>query len=78
MSFPINWAPLAPGSAPVVFGYPLSSLVPSTGMPVFSAMTCQLVTVMCGNAPCTIGIPTVYPANPMGANMYSVVPGANN
>lgn len=30
MSFPINWAPLAPGSAPVVFGYPLSLLTPAT------------------------------------------------
>lgn len=29
MSFPINWAPLAPGSQPVAFGTPLGLLSPS-------------------------------------------------
>jgi hypothetical protein len=39
MNFPINWAPLAPGSAPVAFGKPLSEFTPSTGIPIFSALT---------------------------------------
>lgn len=39
MSFPVNWAPLAPGSVPSLFGMPLGNLTPSTGLPVFSALT---------------------------------------
>jgi hypothetical protein len=74
MSFPMNWAPLAPWSAPVVFGYPLSSLVPSTGTPIFSALTCQLINIPCWTATCTLWVPFVYPASKMWANTYWVAP----
>lgn len=36
---PLNWAPLAPGTAPSVMGFPLGSLTPSTGIPVMSGLT---------------------------------------
>lgn len=39
MSFPLNWAPLAPGSVPTLFGIPLGTLTPATGIPQFSSLT---------------------------------------
>lgn len=44
MSFPINWAPFAPGNSPSLMGNPLieSWLTPKgspTSIPVFSALT---------------------------------------
>ncbi len=54
---PMNQAPLAPGSAPVIMGYPIGGLGPSTGYPVFSALTGNQT--MCGNSPCCL--PTIYP-----------------
>ena len=47
LSLPMNWAPLAPGSAPVVLGVPLGPLTPSTGLPVFSAINFQRVGKFC-------------------------------
>lgn len=39
LSLPLNWAPLAPWSAPAVFWFPLYPLIPFTWIPTFSAMT---------------------------------------
>ena len=47
MSFPMNWAPLAPGSTPSIFGMPLGDLTPSTGLPIFSALTCMPIPIYC-------------------------------
>lgn len=62
MSFPINWAPLAPGNDPVVFGSPVGDgFKVEEGLPVFSALTAV-------NVPVTGGcyqIPTVWPASPL-------------
>jgi hypothetical protein len=58
MSFPINWAPLAPGSVPSVFGQPLGSLKVSTGIPVFAGMTWMPVSGYC--------IPSVWPLSILG------------
>ncbi len=38
LSMPLNWAPLAPGSAPTIFGFPAGILDPSTGIPIFSGI----------------------------------------
>lgn len=62
LALPMNWAPLAPGSAPVVFGYPIGGLSPSTGFPVFSSLTG--IQTMCGTSPCCI--PSIYPVSPLG------------
>lgn len=62
MSFPINWAPLAPGSAPTVFGIPLGLLTPATGIPLFSAITGMPIYGPWGCIP----VPVVYPASPLG------------
>lgn len=50
---PLNYAPLAPGSSPTLFGYPLMPLMPGTGIPVFANPT--------------IGVPPVWPPSPTGA-----------
>jgi hypothetical protein len=47
ISMPFNWAPLAPGSAPTAMGFPLGSLVPSTGLPLFSAINWKRVGKVC-------------------------------
>lgn len=40
MSFPLNWAPLAPGSDPPSFGQPIGDgLKVDEGMPIFSLFT---------------------------------------
>lgn len=40
MSFPMNWAPLAPGSDPVMFGKLLGDgLNIDEGLPIFSGLT---------------------------------------
>lgn len=68
MSFPMNWAPLAPWSAPTVFGYPLSKLSTDTGIPVFGWLTCLPTPIPkpCGTAMCpaTMWLPSVYPSTP--------------
>jgi len=62
MSFPINWAPLAPGNDPVVFGYPVGDgFKVNEGLPVLSALTAI-------NVPNPSGcyqVPTVWPASPL-------------
>lgn len=62
MSFPLNWAPLAPGSVPSIFGMPLGKLTPSTGIPIFSALTGIPIYGPWGCFP----IPAIYPASPIG------------
>ena len=59
---PLNWAPLAPGSVPTLFGFPLGSMTPSTGIPMISGLTGMQM--MCGYVPCCI--PTVYPVSTLG------------
>lgn len=39
LSMPMNWAPLAPGTAPSIMGFPIGSLGPSAGLPIFSVLT---------------------------------------
>lgn len=62
MSFPINWAPLAPGNDPVVFGSPVGDgFKVNEGIPVFSALTAI-------NVPTSHGcyqVPTVWPGSPL-------------
>jgi FG-GAP-like repeat len=62
MNFPMNWAPLAPGSDPVLFGNPIGDwLKVDEGLPLFSALTAI-------NIP-TPGwcyqIPVVWPVSPI-------------
>jgi hypothetical protein len=57
LALPLNWAPLAPGSAPVLFGSPIYPLTPDTGYPVFSALTGNQT--MCGKTPCCL--PSAFP-----------------
>jgi hypothetical protein len=62
MSFPINWAPLAPGAAPSIFGYPIFPLTPELGQPITSWLTWYQA--MCGTVPCCL--PSLYPATMQG------------
>jgi hypothetical protein len=59
MNFPMNWAPLAPGSAPVVFGYPVSTLTPSMGVPLFSFPTTLYTPLW--------PVPVLWPGSPFWA-----------
>ena len=54
LSLPMNWAPLAPGGSPVVFGYPTGPFTVDTGRPVFSSMNYRRVGKYC--------VPMPYPA----------------
>lgn len=58
ISMPLNWAPLAPGSVPTLFGMPMGALTPSTWVPIFSGLTGRQTS--CGFSPCCL--PSVYPA----------------
>lgn len=82
MSFPLNWAPLAPGSVPSVFGMPLGKLTPSTGVPIFSALTCFPMPLLlpCGFAMCpySLGIPAVGPTPLFSFDAPSLQPGFGN
>lgn len=65
MSFPINWAPLAPGNDPVVMGSPVGDgLKVNEGIPVFSALTWKGVGKLC--------VPSVWPISPMGPGCSSL------
>jgi uncharacterized repeat protein (TIGR01451 family) len=56
---PLNWAPLAPGNDPTLFGMPIwNGLKVWEGMPIFSALTGRQTS--CGTSPCCL--PSVYPA----------------
>lgn len=61
MSFPINWAPLAPGNDPVVMGSPVGDgFIVNEGLPILSALTAI-------NVPTTTGcyqIPVIWPISP--------------
>jgi hypothetical protein len=59
---PLNWAPLAPGSAPTLFWFPLWPLTPNTWVPVLSGLT-GLQTMCWPTTPCCI--PTVFPVSPL-------------
>jgi hypothetical protein len=61
LSLPLNWAPLAPGTAPTALGFPLGSLTPSTGLPIFSGLTG--IDALGGIIAC---LPSVWPISPMG------------
>lgn len=58
ISNPLNWAPLAPGNDPILFGKPVGDgLHVNEGTPIFSALT--WVQTSCGLSPCCL--PSVYP-----------------
>ncbi|HRI35733.1 MAG TPA: hypothetical protein PK765_01345 [bacterium] len=58
LSLPLNWAPLAPGTAPSILGFPGGPLIPETGIPIFSGLT---------GIPSSFGcIPSVWPTSPLG------------
>lgn len=82
MSFPINWAPLAPGSVPSIFGMPLGKLTPSTGIPIFSSLTCFPMPLLlpCGFAMCpySLGIPAIGPTPLFSFDAPSLQPGFGN
>ncbi len=62
MSFPMNWAPLAPGSDPVLFGKPVGDgLKVGEGIPLFSGLTGYPLQV----GPVCVPIPVVWPASPL-------------
>lgn len=58
MTFPMNWAPLAPGNDPVIFGRPVGDGAKvDEGLPIFSALT---------GLPTPIGcLPVVWPLSPI-------------
>ncbi len=64
MSFPLNWAPLAPGSAPTLMGMPLSRLTTSTGKPLYSGLTGKNIKTTHG----CFQVPTTYP---LSTNRFS-------
>ncbi len=79
MSFPLNWAPLAPGNDPPILGFPWwDGLKVDEWIPIMSALTCIPLTITCGNSPCTIGIPAVWPVSVLRADSFALVGGANN
>ncbi len=47
LSMPFNWAPLAPGTAPTVLGFPTDSLTTGEGLPVFSALNWKKIGKVC-------------------------------
>lgn len=62
MSFPINWAPLAPGNDPVVFGMPIGDgFLVREGIPIFSSLTGMPVYGPWG----CYAVPTVWPISPI-------------
>ncbi|MDA7494851.1 hypothetical protein N8455_00755, partial [Candidatus Gracilibacteria bacterium] len=64
---PLNWAPLAPGNDPTLFGMPIGDgLYVAEGIPVFSALTGF-------PGPFGIPIPAVWPPFPMGFPNYSTL-----
>jgi hypothetical protein len=62
MNFPLNWAPLAPGSDPVLFGNPIGDgLKVNEGLPIFSALTAINIPTPAG----CYQIPMVWPISPL-------------
>ncbi len=60
VSSPLNWAPLAPGQDPTLFGKPIGDwLKVWEWIPIFSAYTWQAIPVTWG----CIEVPSVWPAN---------------
>jgi len=61
-TMPLNWAPLAPGSDPTLFGYPiLDGLRVDEGLPYFSTVTG--FQTMCWTVPCCL--PSTHPVTPL-------------
>ena len=51
----MNWAPLAPGSDPVLLGESIGDGTKiDEGLPIFSALTCLPIPVYCGTSVCTL------------------------
>ncbi len=61
LNMPVNWAPLAPGSAPNVLGFPMGDMSADTWLPIFSMLTGLQMT--CWYVPCCI--PVVWPVSPL-------------
>jgi len=60
ISTPLNWAPLAPGSDPTLFGMPIGDgLHVNEWLPVFSGLTWIGIGPLC--------VPTVWPVSPLWA-----------
>ncbi|PID86452.1 hypothetical protein CSB08_00530 [Candidatus Gracilibacteria bacterium] len=59
-SLPLNWAPLAPGNDPVLFGKLIGDgLNVGEGLPVFSAMTWKMYGPVCGQSVWPVGALTM-------------------
>ncbi len=60
IAMPLNWAPLAPGSSPTIFGFPLTPnlMQPSAWLPAFSMLTWSIW-------PYCFPIPSVWPWSPL-------------
>lgn len=62
MNYPINWAPLAPGSDIVAFGQPIGDgLLVNEGIPLVGALTRMDI----GAASWCITFPVIWPISPM-------------
>ncbi|MFZ2255913.1 MAG: hypothetical protein WAW59_02190 [Patescibacteria group bacterium] len=62
MNFPINWAPLAPGNDPVIFGYPMGDgFRTDEGIPIFAGMT----RFDWGFSPYCVTTPMIWPVSPL-------------
>lgn len=74
MSFPINWAPLAPGNDPVIFGKPVGDgFKVGEGVPIFSALTGRNVYTSAG----CYQVPTIFPASKKSfLGVCNSIPGA--
>ncbi len=67
MSFPMNWAPLAPGSDPVAFGNPIGDgFKVDEGLPLFSGLTRMDV----GVSPFCVTFPVIWPISPFSLNSF--------
>ena len=61
-ALPLNWAPLAPWSDPVLYWYPIGDgLRTGEWYPVFSTLT--WLPAVCGTTPCCL--PSVHPTSPL-------------
>ncbi len=62
MNYPINWAPLAPGSDIVAFGQPIGDgLLVNEGIPLMSGLTRMDI----GASKWCVTFPVIWPISPM-------------
>lgn len=74
MSFPLNWAPLAPGGDPTVLGTPVGDgLKIDEGLPLLSALTRLDI----GITPWCITIPMIWPISPMSLDASATCSSTN-